>query len=61
MPTALAEVAAPIQKLWVLYFELSKPAFLSVAERRALNCALVSGAQLSEMNNKPGAFPQIAR
>ena len=59
MPTAFAEVAAPIRKLWVLYFESSRPAFFNVAERRVLKCALVSDAPLSEMNNEPGAFPRM--
>ena len=61
MPTAFAEVAAPIRKLWVLYFESSKPAFFNVAERRVLKCALVRGTPLSEMNNGPGAVFRIAR
>ena len=58
MPTAFAEAAVPIRKLymWVLYFESPQPAFFNVAERRDLKCVPVRGAPLSEMNSGPGTF-----
>jgi len=61
MPAILAEVAAPMGKLWVLYLESSKPARLSVAESKALNQGLVSDVPSSNENNGPGVFPQIAK
>ena len=61
MPAALAEVAAPMRKLWVLYLESSKSALFNVVERRVLNWALVKGKPLSEMNSEPGVLPLIAK
>jgi len=61
MPTAFADVAAPIRKLYVLYLESSNPALFSVAEKRVLNWALVKGASPSEINNGPGTLPLVAR
>ena len=61
IPTALAVVAAPILKLWLLYSESFKPAVLSVIETRVLIGALVSGALFFEMNKLPEDFPRIAK
>ena len=61
IPTAFAEVAGPMQKLWVLYLESSKPALFNVVERKVLNWALVKGKLFSEMNSEPGVLPLIAR
>ena len=61
MPAILAEVAAPILKLCVLYLESSKPASLSVAESKVLNCNLVNGVPSSKENKDPRVLPRIAR
>ena len=50
-----------MRKLWVLYFESSRPALFNVVERRVLNWALVNGNPLSETNSEPGVLPLIAR
>ena len=61
MPAAFAVVATPKQKLWVLYFESSRPTLFNVVERRVLNWALVKGKPLSETNSEHGVLPLIAR
>ena len=61
MPAILAEVAALILKLCVLYLELSKPARLSVAESKVLNRNLVNGVPSSKENKDPRVLPRIAR
>ena len=61
MPAILAEVAASILKLCVLYLELSKPAWLSMAESKVLNHNLVNGVPSSKENKDPGVLPRIAR
>jgi len=37
MPTAFADIAAPILKLWVLYCESSSPAAFNVVDSKFLN------------------------
>ena len=61
MPAILAEVAAPILKLCILYLESSKPARMSVAESKVLNRILVNGVPSSKENKGPGVLPRIAR
>jgi len=61
MPAILAEVAVPIRKLWVLYWESSKPANLSVADSKVLNWVLVNGVPSLKANNGPGELPRIAK
>jgi len=61
MPAALAEVAAPMQKLWVLNLVSSRPACFKVVDRRVLKHFLVSGVPSEWVNNGPGVLPWTAK
>jgi len=61
MPAAFADVAAPMQKLWVLNLVSSRPACFKTVDRRDLKPALVSGVPSGRMNNGPGLLPRTAK
>jgi len=54
--SVLAEVTAPMRKLWMLNLESSKPAFFNTVDKKVLKWALVSGVPLERVNNGPGVF-----
>ena len=61
IPVAFADVAAPILKLCVLYFESSSPASFNVADSKLLNEARDNGDPSSKINRGPEPLPLSAR
>ena len=60
-PASFAVVAAPIQKLCVVYSLSLTPAFLRVEDTIVAKCWRVKYEPSSSTNNGPSLAPQMAR
>ena len=61
MPTCLADVAAPIQKLWMLNWDESICSSSNALSRALLKACLVNHLPLENRNNGPGVLPRLDR
>ena len=61
MPACLADMAAPIMKLWVLKLWGYILRFLNIALSASLNVALVRDQLVGSIKNGPGLLPRLSR